>query len=133
MEEQVSEILEKRYFLKRCEFVIFDKPLPNDPFHTTLFRVYTKWSDLLCEWEELRLDDTIGYYEKGQLGLSLTEEEMLQKILCQLYNCKRLNGIHKGLLEYELKEKRKALRRVKRLKKENARLRQLVRNSELND
>ncbi|AQM72999.1 hypothetical protein B1750_gp018 [Noumeavirus] len=128
LKDKVSEIIKEKYFLRKNEFVVFEKNFPNDPF-TTLFTVYTKWSNLLCEWEELKFDDTIGYYKKGQLGLSLTQEEILDDIRRQLFNCKELNGIHKGLLEYELGQKKKIFRKLKRLEEENARLRRLVSSS----
>ncbi|AEA06861.1 hypothetical protein LAU_0005 [Lausannevirus] len=105
LEEQVSKIIEDKYLLKKCEFVFFESKVPKDPF-SIFFTVYTRSAVLLCEWEELRLDDTIGYYRKGQLGLSLTKEEMLHDIRCQLCNCKELNGIHKELLEYDSSKKR---------------------------
>nr|QZX43966.1 hypothetical protein MarQu_384 [Marseillevirus sp.]WNL50063.1 hypothetical protein MarDSR_024 [Marseillevirus sp.] len=128
LKDKVSKIIREKYFLRKNEFVVFEKNFPNDPF-TTLFTVYTKWSNLLCEWEELKFDDTIGYYKKGQLGLSLTQEEILDDIRRQLFNCKELNGIHKGLLEYELGQKKKIFRKLKRLEEENARLRRLVSSS----
>lgn len=106
LRDKVSKIIKEKYFLQKNEFVVFEESFPNDPF-TTLFAVYTKWSNLLCEWEELKFDDTIGYYKKGQLGLSLTQEEILDDIRRQLFNCKEINGIHKGLLEYELSGKRR--------------------------
>lgn len=128
LKDKVSKIIREKYFLQKSEFVVFEKNFPTDPF-TTLFTVYTKWSNLLCEWEELKFDNTIGYYKKGQLGLSLTQEEILDDVRCQLFNCKKLNGIHKNILEYELGQKKKIFRKLKRLEEENARLRRLVKNN----
>ncbi|AMQ10646.1 hypothetical protein [Brazilian marseillevirus] len=115
--EDVILFLEKEYMLQKHEVAKLESFTISveQPSHRTL-NIYTKQSEYLCGWEENWLDkSTKVYYKKGQRNIALSREEMFEDIKRQLADCVLLNGVHKELLRYELEEKKRNIKRTRKI------------------